>query len=695
MSSQRGSGTGFAGPGLSGARPGTGVSQTRRVAAGVTEDPPLQEDLSSAGRHARRAGERAASARPGDRSAAGHAASCGRGSPQGTMDGSRDIGSFVVWDYVVFAGMLLISAAIGIYYAFAGGGQQTSKDFLMGGRSLTAVPVALSLTASFMSAVTVLGTPAEVYRFGAMFSIFGITYFLVVVISAEVFLPVFYRLGITSTYEYLELRFNRFIRLCGTVLFIVQTILYTGIVIYAPALALNQVTGFDLWGAVVATGVVCTFYCTLGGLKAVVWTDVFQVGIMVAGFASVIIQASITQGGINVILSDASNGGRLNFWNFNPNPLQRHSFWTIIIGGTFTWTSIYGVNQSQVQRYISCKSRLQAKLSLYINLVGLWIILTCSVFCGLALYSRYHDCDPWTSKKVSEVDQLMPYMVLDILRNYPGVPGLFVACAYSGTLSTVSSSINALAAVTVEDLIKPRFRSLSEKSLSWISQGMSVLYGALCIGMAALASLMGALLQAALSIFGMVGGPLLGLFSLGILVPFANSVGAFAGLLAGFVFSLWVGIGAQLYPPLPERTLPLSLETHGCNSTHNGSDWMSTTEMPFSTSAFQIHNVERTALMDNWYSLSYLYFSTVGTVATLFVGILISLSTGGRKQNLDPQFLLTKQDFLSNFDAFKKKNHILSYKLHPVEDGGTDNPAFNHVELNFTDHSGKTNGTRL
>ncbi|XP_031205179.1 sodium-coupled monocarboxylate transporter 1 [Mastomys coucha] len=611
------------------------------------------------------------------------------------MDASRDIGSFVVWDYVVFAGMLLISAAIGIYYAFAGGGQQTSKDFLMGGRSMSAVPVALSLTASFMSAVTVLGTPAEVYRFGAIFSIFGITYFFVVVISAEVFLPVFYRLGITSTYEYLELRFNRFIRLCGTILFIVQTILYTGIVIYAPALALNQVTGFDLWGAVVATGVVCTFYCTLGGLKAVVWTDVFQVGIMVAGFASVIIQASITQGGINKILSDASNGGRLNFWNFNPNPLQRHTFWTIIIGGTFTWTTIYGINQSQVQRYISCKSRLHAKLSLYVNLVGLWVILTCSVFCGLALYSRYHDCDPWTSKKVSEVDQLMPYLVLDILKNYPGVPGLFVACAYSGTLSTVSSSINALAAVTVEDLIKPHFKSLSEKSLSWISQGMSVLYGALCIGMAAVASLMGALLQAALSIFGMVGGPLMGLFSLGILVPFANSVGALIGLLAGFAVSLWVGIGAQLYPPLPERTLPLPLETYGCNSTHNGSDWVSTTEMPFSTSAFQIHNVERTPLMDNWYSLSYLYFSTIGTLTTLLVGILISLSTGGRKQNLDPRFLLTKEDFLSNFDAFKKKNHVLNYKLHPVEVGGTDNPAFNHVELNFTDHSGKINGTRL
>nr|XP_010961120.2 sodium-coupled monocarboxylate transporter 1 [Camelus bactrianus] len=565
----------------------------------------------------------------------------------------------------------------------------------MGGRRMTAVPVALSLTASFMSAVTVLGSPSEVYRFGAIFSIFAITYFLVVVISAEVFLPVFYKLGITSTYEYLELRFNKYVRLCGTFLFIVLTILYTGIVIYAPALALNQATGFDLWGAVVATGVVCTFYCTLGGLKAVIWTDVFQVGIMVAGFASVIIQAALIQGGISTILNDAYNGGRLNFWNLNPNPLQRHTFWTIIIGGTFTWTSIYGVNQSQVQRYISCKSRFQAKMSLYINLVALWAILTCSVLCGLALYSRYHDCDPWTAKKVSAPDQLMPYLVLDILQDYPGVPGLFVACAYSGTLSTVSSSINALAAVTVEDLVKPHFTSLSERSLSWISQGLSVLFGVLCIGMAALASLMGSLLQAALSIFGMIGGPLLGLFALGILVPFANSIGALVGLLAGFAITLWVGIGAQLYPPLPERTMPLRLETYGCNSTYNGTNWMTTTEMPFSTSAFQVHNIERTALMDNWYSLSYLYFSTLGTLVTLFVGILTSLSTGGRKQNVDRRFLLTKEDFTSNFDIFKKKKQVLNTKSHPIEDGGNDNPAFNHIELNCTDQSAKTSGTRL
>ncbi|NXL37497.1 SC5A8 protein, partial [Glaucidium brasilianum] len=611
---------------------------------------------------------------------------------------SDSMGSFTVWDYVVFAAMLVISAVIGVYYAFVGGGQKTSKDFLMGGRSMSALPVALSLTASFMSAVTVLGTPAEIYRYGAIFCIFAITYGLVVLCSAEIFLPVFYKLGITSTYEYLELRFNKYLRLCGTVLFIIQTAsnpqscstLYTGIVIYAPALALNQVTGFDLWGAVVATGVVCTFYCTLGGLKAVVWTDVFQVGIMVAGFSSVIIRAVVVQEGIGRIVNDSYYGGRLNFWDFNPNPLQRHTFWTIVIGGTFTWTSIYGINQSQVQRYIACKSRFHAKLSLYINLVGLWAILACAVLCGLALYSIYKDCDPWTAKQVSALDQLMPYLVLDILHDFPGVPGLFVASAYSGTLSTVSSSINALAAVTVEDLIRPYFRSLSEKKLSWISMGMSLFYGGVCIAMAALASLLGALLQAALSIFGMVGGPLLGLFALGILCSFANGIGAFVGLVSGFVISLWVGIGSQIYPPLPERTKPLYLSTAGCNISSGN---LTATENPLTT-VFNTPTVERPALADNWYSLSYLYFSTLGTLITVVVGMIISLLTGGLKQNTDRKFLLTKEDFLSNFSRPKSetKVEVLNWKPFTMASEGTDNPAFSHIEMDVASSKNKVNG---
>uniref|UniRef100_A0A8C0AVZ9 Sodium-dependent multivitamin transporter n=1 Tax=Buteo japonicus TaxID=224669 RepID=A0A8C0AVZ9_9AVES len=173
------------------------------------------------------------------------------GSTMPSASPSASMASFTVWDYVVFAAMLLVSAVIGVYYAFVGGGQKSSKDFLMGGRSMTALPVALSLTASFMSAVTVLGTPAEIYRYGAIFCIFAITYGLVVLCSAEIFLPVFYKLGITSTYEYLELRFNKYLRLCGTILFIVQTASKpqscSAVLVAITVLQLSVTTVFSEW----------------------------------------------------------------------------------------------------------------------------------------------------------------------------------------------------------------------------------------------------------------------------------------------------------------------------------------------------------------------------------------------------------------------------------------------------------------
>ncbi|XP_030070517.1 sodium-coupled monocarboxylate transporter 1 isoform X2 [Microcaecilia unicolor] len=536
------------------------------------------------------------------------------------MSSPRVVGSFTVWDYVVFAGMLLISATIGVYYAFAGGGQKTSKDFLMGGRSMTAVPVALSLAVSFISAITVLAVPAEIYRFGAMFSVFAISYTFVVIISSELYLPVFYKLGITSSYEYLELRFNKLARLLGTILFIIQMSLYNGIVIYAPALALNQVTGFNLWGAVVSTGTVCTFYCTLGGLKAVIWTDVFQIAIMIAGFAAVIIRAVVVQGGISTIINDSYYGGRLNFWE-----------------------------------------------SLYINLLGQWVILTCAVLSGLCLYSIYRDCDPLTSKTVSQQDQLMPYLVMDILQDYPGLPGLFVACVYSGTLSTVSSSINALATVTLEDLIKPCFPSLSENTVACLSKCLSLFFGVLCIAMAALASVFGGLLQAGFIISGIIGGPILGMFSLGMFSSFTNSKGAISGLILGFTISLWVAIGAHLYPPLPERTLPLKLSLAGCNVSefNMGSNWTSTTELPTMTSLAQKEVNERPALADSWYSLSYQHYSTLGTLVTVTVGLIVSLLTGGRKQNINCDYLLTKEDLFCSHCSWLKQiqQRMLMFEL--------------------------------
>nr|XP_004660913.1 sodium-coupled monocarboxylate transporter 2 [Jaculus jaculus] len=535
-----------------------------------------------------------------------------------------EVKNFAVWDYVVFAALFVISSGIGVFFAIKERKKATSREFLVGGRQMSFGPVALSLTASFMSAVTVLGTPAEVYRFGASFFLFSISYTFVIICTSELFLPVFYRSGITSTYEYLQLRFNKPVRYAATVIYIVQTILYTGVVVYAPALALNQVTGFDLWGSVFATGIVCTFYCTLGGLKAVVWTDAFQMVVMIVGFLTVLIQGSIHAGGFHNVFEDARNGSRLHIVDFDTDPLRRHTFWTISVGGTFTWLGIYGVNQSTIQRCISCKTEKHAKLALYCNLLGLWVILVCAIFSGLIMYSHFKDCDPWTSGIISAPDQLMPYFVMEIFATMPGLPGLFVACAFSGTLSTVAASINALATVTFEDFVKTCFPHLSDKLSTWISKGLCLLFGVMCTSMAVAASLMGSVVQAALSIHGMCGGPMLGLFSLGILFPFVNWKGALGGLLTGITLSFWVAIGAFIYPAPTSKTLPLPLSTDQCVQSN-----ISTPELPQLSS--------RPIIADTWYSLSYLYFSAVGCLGCMAAGIIISFLTGHQQgKNINP-----------------------------------------------------------
>lgn len=112
-----------------------------------------------------------------------------------------EVATFSVWDYVVFAGTILAAAGVGLFQAIRSRKESSSAEFLLGGRRMTAVPVAMSLTASFMSGITVIGTPAEAYRYGAAYWIFGFSYAIMSAVTAEIFVPVFYRLGITSAYE--------------------------------------------------------------------------------------------------------------------------------------------------------------------------------------------------------------------------------------------------------------------------------------------------------------------------------------------------------------------------------------------------------------------------------------------------------------------------------------------------------------
>ncbi|XP_075896729.1 sodium/iodide cotransporter isoform X1 [Nelusetta ayraudi] len=585
---------------------------------------------------------------------------------------------FVLGDYAVFAAMLMVSLAIGLYQVFKKSTREANtNDFFTGGRSMPAVPVGLSLCASFMSAVQVLGVPSEVYRYGLKFLYMCLGQSINSLLTAYLFLPVFFRLGITSTNQYLKMRFGRGMQLLGSIQFIVATLLYTGIVIYAPALILNQATGLNIWVSLFSTGIICTAYTTVGGMKAVIWTDVFQIFVMLSGFVAIFIHGTVLVGGPAAVVEIARNRSRINFDDFSVDPRLRYTFWSLTVGGTMVWLSMYSVNQAQVQRYISCRTEKDAQWAIFVNQVGLCLLVASAAICGAVMFAYYNNCDPLKTGKIATPDLYMPYFVLDIFRTRPGFPGLFLACAYSGTLSTASTSINAMAAVTMEDLLQPHLLNMSQKKLMLISRGLSLLYGIGCITVAVLSSLLDwGVLQGSFTVMGVVSGPLLGTFILGMFIPAANRLGAFAGIFVGFLVSMWLAVGSTLYPPSAETMGVLDSFATQCGSSNITVTNITRKEL-LSISG-RPHNDEHRGLQA-FYSMSYLYFGAFATSAVVFVGVIVSYVTGPTKRENIKSGLLW-WDLKKKKGAEEREEGLLSRKFPCLRCGDTDMTTNQHEE---------------
>ncbi|KAG5683323.1 hypothetical protein PVAND_012609 [Polypedilum vanderplanki] len=521
--------------------------------------------------------------------------------------------AFVIWDYVVFIIALIISAAIGIYARFSGGRQKTKEEYLLANRSMPIWPVAFSLMASFMSAITILGVSNENYQYGTQFIVINLAYGFATPICAYLYLPVFYNMRVTSAYEYLEKRFGLLTRLVASISYSIQMILYMGIVLFAPSLALETITGIPMSIAIVLIGIVCAFYSVIGGIKAVLLTDAFQSILMFAAVLTVIISGLIYAGGFSEIFRIANEGERLELWNFNPDPTIRHTWFTLIIGGMGTYLSLYAVSQAQVQRLLSVKTLKDAQLSLWWQ----WPILTSlsliTSFSGLVIYWYYHTCDPLLAKRITFRDQNMPIYVIDVLNDFPGVAGLFVAGIFSASLSTVSTALNSLSAITLEDYFKnayliimkkPYVNSDSDSALT--SKILSAFYGLVCIGVAFLVQNLGGVLQASLIIFGVVGGPLLAIFTLGMCTKIANQWGVITGHIIGMGIAMWSQFGRPRPPP---PLLDFSIED--CSKFE-------------SLKTIPVNNGEDEETYFYLYRISYMYGVIIGFLITFIIGYLVS-----------------------------------------------------------------------
>ncbi|XP_040568294.1 sodium-coupled monocarboxylate transporter 1 [Lepeophtheirus salmonis] len=525
-------------------------------------------------------------------------------------------------EYVIFGLTLGISILIGAFFAIKSYCNKSidTKTILLGGGDMGIFPMTLSLVASFMSAITLLGTPAEVYVDGTQYIVLILSYPLVLASTAEWYLPVFWRLKVTTSYEYLEWRFNKAVRFLGALAFTFQMVIYMSIVVFAPALALEQLTGFSSDQSIPIIFSVCVVYTSMGGMKAVMWTDTFQSFMMFASFIAIIVKGNYDAGGSYAVFDKNYKSNRIELFNFDLDMRKRHTVFGLIIGGYFTWLTIYGVNQTQVQRYLSVSKIETAKKAIYWNILGIGSLLGLCAYAGMVMFGFYSEigCDPLAAKVVDKKDQLFPFFVMEIVGDVPLIPGFFVAGVFSGALSTVSSGLNALSAIVLKDFFHGVFRlQISDRTEALLTLPLSIFFGLVSYGFVYPVKILPGVLEAALSIFGFIGGPILGVFTLGMFIPQANSIGAIVGMLSSMFLTTWMCVGqtvGRYFKYFDTKHKEIYID--GCPKELNVT--LPTLKVPDTSASYYLLPI---------YEVSYIWYGGIATLLCVVVGTIVSFFT--------------------------------------------------------------------
>ncbi|KAF5286288.1 hypothetical protein FQR65_LT12728 [Abscondita terminalis] len=476
------------------------------------------------------------------------------------------------YDYILFLGMLAVSLGVGLYFGCRSDQRDVKSEYLLGGKRMTVFPIAISLIASQISGITLLAVPTDVYKFGSNYVWLCLAIPIVYLAANYFFLPLFYHLQLTSIYEYLCLRFDKRMQRMASFLFILSVFLHNPIVIYIPALAFSQATGINIHWTICIICIICTFYTTIGGFKAVVWTDAIQFFGIIASVLMVLFSGAYSVNGFYNALDTASIGGRLNIFDFTLDPTVRDGFWPVVVGGSVQYVGYVCFNQGNMQKYLSLPKLSYAKRALAFYCIGVIAIIFACVLTGNIVYARYHSCDPITTKFVQRDDQLLSYFVLELGKKIPGLTGIFIAGIFSAALSTLSSSLNTLAAVMYEDFILPYtnlFKNTNKESA--VLKIIVLSSGLLCTVMAVFVDKIRGVLSTSIALNSIASGPMLGIFLLGILFPKANAKGAFYGGIAGLFILCSVVIGHHWYfthEYANDFMLPLAI--NGCNFSTNG-----------------------------------------------------------------------------------------------------------------------------
>ncbi|WP_345973256.1 sodium:solute symporter family transporter [Sulfurimonas diazotrophicus] len=441
--------------------------------------------------------------------------------------------------YVIGAYFILLL----LFGYFIGQENRDQDDYYVADRKLSWWAVGISTMATQSSAISFISIPA----FVAVKEGGGLTWLqyelalpLAMIVTSIFLIPLFRKLKLVSVYEYLQLRYGTGVRNTVAVLFLLSRALGTGIALYATAIVMQSITGFELWISILTMGLIILIYDTLGGMRAVVYSDIFQMGLLLLGVIVSIAIAVDLLGGFGAIV-DTFPKARLQTLDFGWGLGSDGGmpFWAFLFGGFFLYTAYYGTDQSQVQRELSARSIEDAKRSLYFNGFARFPLTLLYVLMGITVGTLYlQDSALQASVAASSPDHLIPQFILAYLPG--GVKGLLIAAILAAAMSSIDSALNSLSAVTLHDFVlkEKHTQGAREIRLSQITTlfwGIAVILFALMVGVIA-----DTVIEAINKIGSAFYGPVLAVFLAGALHRHIGSSAILTGLVGGVGVNLFL-----------------------------------------------------------------------------------------------------------------------------------------------------------
>ncbi|XP_068156104.1 sodium-coupled monocarboxylate transporter 1 [Drosophila tropicalis] len=551
------------------------------------------------------------------------------------------------WDYLMFVLFIALTVFAPLWKRIFGKKKQRSKaDYVFATGGVSIVAVMISIARGTLGVRSVLGYPSELFYRGS--SMWEIIYGMMSAypIVCFMFVPVYFNLGITSVYQYIDLRFkSRLVRCLASATYIVRQICNLGITVYTPSVALATVIGIPYWVSIVGMSAICIFFTILGGLKAAINADVIQTVTILVVTVAVCIQGTISSGGPKKVYQLNRDNGRLNFWNFTGDMTVRVDTLSAWLGQLFMSLSQIGCQQNFMQRYVSLKSLKEVRNVMLMNVPLVFLFFSLSWLSGMVIYSAYINCDPYAEGYIKKPDEILPFFVEDQLGFLPGFVGIFMATLFNSALCIMVSNLNSLATVCWEDFVSqlPKFKGLSDKQQLRIIKLVTFICGLIIMCVAFGVGLLSGVIESSLQVFSATSGPLLGCFLLAMMVPVANWKGTSAGMISACAFVVWIIAGGMT---VDKSTPQLPTSTDGC-SNYTFSDSIakpSYTEESWLMSHTPVNNqtyvppTQRTPL-ETFYSISFMYYSLIGTALTVIIGTIISLLTQHPDDEYDAKLL--------------------------------------------------------